>query len=170
MTTRNRILIVTFFCVAILLAAATAFSAVGDNCYTADGLFYNKVSTTSVCKKLCDPISDAGNELSCGPIYFSDQHGATDFICRIAKAQTNCITPADIVIWESESSATAIPTVWSKVCTLTGVIDPLVQSCRFGRPPLGAVMSTQSASADADCTDVEVVCTLIRPLATRPTP
>lgn len=129
------------------------------SCQTEDPAIYLRVAATDRCVIL-ESFSDAGNETGGGPIYFADQRGCTDFLVSIEHAQTNCITPTDIKVLESSSGTAALPTVHSTIGTLTGVIDPLVATINFGRTPKGAISTTHTASADADCTEVHIAATL----------
>lgn len=139
------------------VVAFRASAASGDECVVADPTHYNAVATTDKCWMICDGISQGVPSTSCGPLTkLKDQHGVTDFIVSIEKAQTNCITSTDFAIQESNSSVAGVPNVWTTVATLTGVLDPLISSYAFGRAPKGAVRVTYTALADTDCTDVDI--------------
>jgi hypothetical protein len=129
------------------------------SCASEDPVIYARVAGTDRCVIL-ESFSDAGNETGGGPIYFADQRGCTDFVVSIEHAATDCITPNDIKVLESSSGTAALPTVHSTIGTLTGVIDPLVATINFGRTPKGALSTTHTASADAQCTEVHVTATL----------
>lgn len=138
----------------------TGINATGaTTCQSEDPTTYARVAATDRCVIL-ESFSDAGNETGGGPVNFADQRGCTDTLIAIEHAQTNCITPNDIKILESSSGAAAIPTVYATLTTLTGVIDPLIQQYSFGRTPKGALVTSHTASADADCTEVHITATL----------
>lgn len=156
-------------CVGILalLLAAGANAASGEKCEVADATHYTNVPLYHDCRMLCDAIDDTDNETSCGPITFPTQEGAVDVVFAIEKAQASC-EPGTILIQESSSAITADPNVWTTVCSLTGVVSPLVSSCSLGRPPKGNLRATLSAITDADCTDVDVTAVLVKTLDPRP--
>jgi len=141
--------------VTLMGVASFAVAAPGSAPNEVDSAYYG-VEARPFTWLLCDNINDTNNDTECKPAAVIGWGKSDAVIFSISKAQTNC-EPGTISIQESDISSSSSPNVWHTVCSLTGVVTPLVSECTLTRRPKRYIRASLVAISDADCTEVDVM-------------
>ena len=149
-----------------LLGALLVLVALAPIARAADGdmAVYGQKTGYGV-QTICEHITDTGNETSCVAEVMEGMLSSCSV--TFGQVQAACDPPTPIVIEHAQSCSQSTPNVWTTIDSLTGpaAVSAIYLESIGGRP-MKCIRATFPASADPQCTDVEVVlgCTVQSPL------